>query len=266
MNKTLTCILVGGASALAGAVAGYFFCKKQMQDSFDEELSNAVNEELSRIRSRREEKKVENSSEYSEEESDASEPTDVDILAVKRLIYDEFGDENALDNCRVDILARTLSDCNKRHLSPEETEKELIDMMAQFEHPKDDDEEEETELAEVVDEEDLIDYEEPQRVMSEWDGKPPMVISLEDYRALPPYFEFLTFHYFEEDDVLIDDKDMIVDDVEAVVGDALVHFDEEPDDGDCVYVVNGSYGDAIEIVRMHAAYTDWNGWGNYHGR
>lgn len=259
MNKTLTYILVGGASALAGAVAGYFFCKKQMQDEFDKELSDAINEELAKIRNRREETKVSNSSEYGEEESH-TEVNEETIEEAKRLIYDEFGDEDALNDCRVDILANTLVDCSRRGLSQEETQKELADLMAQFESPQDDDPDET-----YLDEDDLIDYEEPQRVMEEWEDKPPMVIPEEDYRALPPYFDPLTFHYFEEDDVLIDDKDMIVDDVDNIVGDALIHFDENENDGDCVYVVNGPMGLAIEIVRMHVAYTDWNGWGSYRG-
>lgn len=258
MNKTVIYILVSGASALAGGVAGYFLCKKRLQDKFDEELSDAINEELASIRKARaeEKKKIEADAEAIEEVNEVDDEKDI-----YQMVYDEFmtqAEESGtpLNEYRVSLLTNCLVDSRKKGLSSEETYEAINKMMAEAESPEEDDEEDPD-----IDEETIID-DEPQLVMEEYASNSPEVIPLQDYTALPPYFDFVTFHYFEQDDVLLDDGDMIVDDVDGVVGDGLVHFGEcDENDDDTVYVVNGRMGLAIEIVRMHAAYSEWNGWG-----
>ena len=257
MNKTVIYILVSGASTLAGGVAGYFLCKKRLQDKFDKELSEAINKELSCIRKARaeEKEKAKADTEPVTEANKVEETSDRDIY---QMIYEEFRDQaeesdTPLNEYRISILSNTLVQCRENGCNEQETYEAINKLLAEAESPEEDDSE--------LDEETIMD-DEPQLIMEEYAKNPPEMISIQDYSALPPYFDFVTFHYFEQDDVLLDDGEMIVDDVDDVVGDALVHFGEcDENDDDTVYVVNGRMGLAIEIVRMHAAYAEWNGWG-----
>lgn len=247
MNKTLSYVIVGGASALIGAVAGYIFCKKRMQNLFDQQLADRVNEELASIRESRKSK--------AEEKPTHSRISDEQV---KKLIETTLDcDITDFNPYRYNLLVAEIQRCfEEGRSSADEIEEAIVNVIATFDSPPDDDEE----CNPDIDEEDLGVSEEPQVAMEAYAEGPPHVIPLSDYRNLPPYFEFLTFHYFEEDDVLLDDGDEIVDDIDGIVGDALVHFDEEEDDGDCVYVINGQMGNAIEIVRLHSSYADWSGW------
>lgn len=253
MNKTLSYVIVGGASALIGAVAGYIFCKKRMQSLFDQQLAERINEEISSIRESRKPKKGEEP-----QTKDAKNDSRISDEQIKQLIETTLDcDITDFNPYRYALLAAEIQRCfDEGRSSVDEIEEAIVNLIATFDSPPDDDEE----CNPDIDEEDLGVSEEPQMVMEVYAEEPPHVIPLSDYRNLPPYFEFLTFHYFEEDDVLLDDGDEIVDDIEGIVGDALVHFDEEEDDGDCVYVINGQMGNAIEIVRLHSSYADWCGW------
>lgn len=286
MNKAFTYILVGGASALAGAVAGYIFCKKELQHRFDKELEDAINEEISAIRKRNKrpagEEKDESTSDRmvdgiqaglpivkqaarkvaestlaaAKEALGVVSPSKEFIAHAEDLIRNEFPDES-LNGYRVMTVASAMAQWMDEGLTDDEATERLNELMASFEYPTEDDEDPN------VDEDDIED-EDPQAVMEEYMDKPPEIVSEHDYRRLPPYFDFVTFHYYEEDDVLTDDKDMVVDDVDRVVGDALTHFGPEAaemndGDDDVVYVVNGDYGLAIEIERIHSSYEAWLG-------
>lgn len=258
MNKIFSHILVGGASALVGAVAGYFFCKKKMQDEVDEAVSERVNEELAKIRKTKSEEKDDVEAHVAENPFDEA----AMYNAARNVIYTEFKDEG-LNDYRVALLAQCLVDCQKEGLNEDETDAKIHALLAETECPTEDDSpydyDEYPEDEEVSDE-----YNEPQMIMDEWSEKPPTIVTVHDYSRLPPYFEFLTYHYFEDDDTLIDDGDELIDDIDRIVGDALVHFGEcDPKDDDTVYVVNGRMGLAIEIVRYHSAYSEWTGWGSY---
>ncbi len=250
MNKTLSYILVGGASALAGVVAGYILCKKRLEIKFQEELSEAVNKELEGIRASKKE-------EHPDKPHVVVNPLDyVQESDIYQMIYDEFAEEaekagKPLNSYHVSLLAQCLMTCRENRFTEEETKIAIEKLMAEMGSPDDDEEDD-------IDEDGA---EEPQLVMEEYQNNPPEVIPLEEYSCLPSYLTTLTFHYFEEDDVLIDDGDMVVDDIDDVVGDALVHFGDGSDDDDTVYVVNGRLGLAIEIVRLHSSYSGWNGWG-----
>lgn len=239
MNKTLIYILVSGASALAGGVAGYFICKKRLQEKFDNDLVEAINKEIESIRKTRElEKDI-------PKDEDDSQTHKLERDAVVDLIYEQFP-QVSLDSDRVDAIVEKLVECNDRGLSEEAMIEELGDFLDE---------------QGFMDEDPEAEDEGPNfnSIMADYRGRIE-VIPLSDYRNLPPTFDFVTYHYFEEDDVLIDDGDLVIDDVDATVGDALLHFDEEEDDGDTVYLINGDYGLAIEVIRLHSSYSAWNGW------
>lgn len=254
MNKTFTYILISGASALAGGIAGYIFCKKKMQNKFDEAVADAVDKELKVIKKVREELNAVplvgyHSSNDPEQENNTVDEKKVDNVDIYQMVYDEFTVQAAangvdLNPYRVSMLTACLRGCREKGFDADKTQEAIEKMLAECE-----------ELEEESEGDD--DY----NPMDDFDNEPPHVLPLSDYRELPPIFEFVTYHYFEDDDVLIDDGDEVVDNIDDTVGDALVHFDEEEDDGDCVYVVNGQMGLAIEIVRLHSSYSGWNGWG-----
>lgn len=258
MNKTLFTILVSGASALAGGVAGYILCRKLTYDKIERELNDKFNEELSRIR----QANIERNKKAEAEETPVVEEPNYEEQA-RDFIYALMGDEAEAEGViinadRVRDVSRVISMAVKDGCDSREISARVEEYIAGYEHPEED-------LPEGVDEyEHLSDEELPQAQWDEWQEKGPYVIPLAEYTALPTIFEFLTFQYFEEDDVLIDDGDMIVDDVEGTVGDALHHFGDEAAewndcDDDTVYVVNGRMGLAIEIVRIHNSYQEWAG-------
>lgn len=246
MNKTLSYILVGGASALIGGIAGYIFCKKKLQDKYDEAVTEAINKELEKIRKARRKETT---------------PNDIDdkiknnryanfyIKEAKKVIYEMFPNET-LSEYKVVLVANCLLECHEQSLDEIATSDKLNELFASFESPQDD-----------IPEEDLgTSYEEDniQAVMDDYASHPPHVISEEEYASLPPAFDFLTYKYFE-DDILIDDgDDEIITNVEEVVGDALVQFG----DNDMVYVINGKQAMAIEIIRMNCTYQAWSGLGD----
>lgn len=236
MNRTFTYILVGGASALIGGLAGYFFCKKQFQDKFDDALSDAINEELGKIRrNKTREKTVDFDIHKNEFRKEA-----------KELFQITFPDRE-LNPYQEVLISTCLEECYANSLDSLETEEKLNELFASFESPPED-----------IPEEDLGEsYEDDaQAVMDDYASQPPQVISQEEYAALPPYFEFLTYKYFE-DDVLVDDGEEIITDIEGIVGDALEYFNSD----DSIYVINGQHGTAIEIIRMNSTYAAWIGFG-----
>lgn len=81
----------------------------------------------------------------------------------------------------------------------------------------------------------------------------PYVISPDEFSMFSDYdTETLTF--YEEDEVLADERDEKIVNVESIVGDALNHFGEYEDD--VVYVRNERLKIDIEISRDPTAYSD----------
>lgn len=248
MNKTLSYILVGGASALIGGIAGYIFCKKKLENEFKDAVAEKVNEELRVLRERKGSSVDEKRDEYNKDRNYI-------FSQAKELIYQQFPGQT-LNEYKVSLVAACLQDCYEQNLHGNEIEEKLNELFASFESPQDDIPEEDlgTSYETMYDafEEDNI-----QSVMDDYASHPPRVISEEEYASLPPAFDYLTYKYFE-DDILIDDGDDIITNVEELVGDALVQFG----DNDTVYVLNGKQAMAIEIVRMNCTYQAWSGLGD----
>lgn len=249
--KPITTICLCGASALAGGIAGYFIRKKICERDFKQKVADAVNEELESIREDRKNPHkpftIEEIEKYVGDEKDNIVDEEFEYARVRAVIEQEFGDLDGFNEDRVNALTQCLTNCRKMGLDEDQTDLAIKKLLAETESPEEDEDEE--------------DGENPQVVMEDYQNEPPKVIPLDEYSSLPPYFEFLTYHYFENDDVLIDDGDEIVVDIDRIVGDALVHFGEcDEKDDDTVYVVNGQMGLAIEIERVHSAYSHWTGW------
>lgn len=248
MNKAIFGLIVGGASALAGLVSGYFLCKKVTVNKLEEQYEKALNDEIASIRETRrkmDEIKAKQSSEHEEKTAPYIVQPPVQIANVDRvqtLMNEGYSYRDAFEKARQSREAD----------------------LAALEYPEEDDEEEDDDRAtEEEMEEDL------QNVMEYWSERGEngiAVISLEEYRKLPPYFEFKTWHYFDVECVLVDDTEMIVEDVSFTIGDEAVQLlgsDEAANmaegDRDCVYVVNTNMSLAIEVGLMHKSFVEWSG-------
>lgn len=82
----------------------------------------------------------------------------------------------------------------------------------------------------------------------------PYVIIEEDWEADTQANKY-HWLYYEEDDVLTDDKDRIVPDYEDNIGsEALSSFGESSDDPDVVFIANDDENNMYEIIRIHGSY------------
>ena len=66
-------------------------------------------------------------------------------------------------------------------------------------------------------------------------------------------FVGLTYTYFNEDDILLDEGDDVVDKPEELVGDMLSHFDDRQE---VMYVRNNALGIDFEIIRRFSSYAE----------
>lgn len=244
MNRAFTYILVGGASALVGAISGYALCKHDLEKHYENLFELRVNEEIARLRKVNETiHKTDN--EPKEEKVDDQNP-----------IFETTLDEPlSVNRYRAKIASTKTAEWQRQGLSDDEINQNLEKLYAEMEYPEEEDDEESPYLETEEDEE-------PQNTMSWWAEQPVTLLSEQEYVSLPPHFVFVTFRYFSGDDVLVDDEDMVVENVEETVGEALNHFGDpayQYDDDDTVYVVNGSMGIAIEIARSEGSYTEWSG-------
>jgi hypothetical protein len=82
----------------------------------------------------------------------------------------------------------------------------------------------------------------------------PYVITEEEFEMQEQANKY-HFVYYEDDDVLTDDKDRIVPDYEDNIGiEALSCFGESSDDPDVVYIQNDDENNVYEIIRIHSSY------------
>lgn len=253
MNKNY--IFVGGASALAGFVVGYLFCRKRYKDKFELEVNKAIDEEIARIR----ELNAIKSEPVKSEENPYILPCEVSMIqkdgSIPQFVADTFasdGEYSLEKRAEYEVIFRQMGYTDE----DVNTWLQHYDEIAgEQEHPEEDDaqdhENEELENPEMMHEEEF------------WSKSPPEVISLDEYQNLSPYFSFVTFHYYEGDDTLVDDGDEFVDNIIGTIGNALDYFGDRAvelsGDEDAVYVRNGRLGLAIEVVRMHASFAEFYG-------
>lgn len=239
MNKTTLSIIVGSASAVVGAVAGYFVAMKYLDTKYSAVYEEKLNTELSNIRKAQQKQE---------------ERRNKDSVWVSRADLNDLG----------------IVPTDGKPIEMTETEYHKIRREAMT--PSEEDIYQKSDSDEVVELDNDGDPIDPSEVADEywmdtpdfWDDKPATIISLDEYRDLPSYFDHVTFHYYAEDDTLVDDGDQIVDDITRFVGEALTRFGPEAaaladGDEDAVYVVNGKINLAIEVVRLNQSYASYMG-------
>lgn len=222
MNKVLSYILVSGVSLAVGAIGGYFYAKKTLEDRLYCEMEKRINDEIDRLAQR--------SHIETRETKDA-------VVSMKAR-----GMEQVIEKYN----AASKSSPNPYRVA---VQKQMCDDDP-YDGSDPEEEDDEAEFDAIEDEAHLT--------MSQWNQEPE-VVDEETYINLPTYFTCVTFQYFDEDDTLIDEAEEPVIDPELYIGDALNRFGELSDNPDHVYVVNGSMGLAIEVIRLHASYTKWAG-------
>lgn len=244
MNKTTLSIIVGSASAVVGAVAGYFVAMRYLDAKYSAIYEEKLNTELSNIRKvkpKQEERRNKNS------------------VWVSRDNLKDLGIIPS-DGKPIELTETEYHKIRREAMKPSEDSDEGEVIGGSNWNPDSvvlDENGDPIDQSEVADEYwmDTPDF---------WEGKPATVISLDEYQDLSSYFDRVTFHYYAEDDTLVDDGDQIIDDITRFVGDALTRFGPEAaaladGDEDAVYVVNGKLNLAIEIVRLNQSYASYMG-------
>jgi len=87
------------------------------------------------------------------------------------------------------------------------------------------------------------------------DEKAPYIISAEEWDDTISAFVQKTVLYYEVDNIYCDDQEVPIDDPENMfVPNAHLHFGQESNDPDAVYISNPGRSEMYEILRMRASY------------
>lgn len=85
----------------------------------------------------------------------------------------------------------------------------------------------------------------------------PYVISVKEFMEDRDEYDKITITYFEDDDVLCDEREEVIPNVEATVGsNALTSFGELSEDSKIVYVRNERTSTDFEVVRDTRSYAE----------
>ena len=183
-------------------------------------------------------------------EKKANERADREIEAMKRKYYDlpskeiEEPEPKLSQNTPEDVRKALISNFNKPSLS-ELHEK----VMAEIEHPRDDEEEDEEREADLKSEE-FNDYYEKNKT------RPPKIISVKDLGDYPEEFDETEWLYYNGDDVMATEDGEVIEDYERFIGDSLDKFDFRNNAEESLLVVSFEYATIYEITKMFRAYSD----------
>lgn len=117
------------------------------------------------------------------------------------------------------------------------------DRLADYEHPRDDEQDE--------------DYEYEQKKYEPSSNEKPYIISIDEYTEENTHYDKLTLYFYEDDEVLTEDNEEMIEDVEAIVGNyALNCFGENSGDPEVVYVRNDRLQIDYEVIRLSKSYKE----------
>ena len=83
----------------------------------------------------------------------------------------------------------------------------------------------------------------------------PFLITKESYEEDYDHFDKISVIYYDEDDVVADDRGEVISNIEEVIGLEFVDAFGDEDDPNVVHVRNGRLGSDYEILMCHSTYT-----------
>lgn len=114
----------------------------------------------------------------------------------------------------------------------------------------------ETTPEEVTETEDVVEDEEEEEVVVR-NPNEPYVISVKEFMEDRLEYDKVTLSYFEDDDVLCDEREEVIPNVDATVGsDALTKFGVLSEDSKIVYVRNERTKTDFEVLRDSGSYSE----------
>jgi len=139
-------------------------------------------------------------------------------------------------------------------LAKEQAKSERIAYNNKYVSPEDEEVEDEAPNDDPPDE---YYYDDQEKYDKQRKFRKPYIITGEAYDNENLHYDKLSFGYYVEDDVLVDDNEDIVTGISETVGDeALVSFGDDSDDPDIVYVRNEGVSADIEIIRIEESYKE----------
>lgn len=259
MNKTVL-ILAGVSlvSAAAGAVGGYYYAKNKLWGEFSERLEDEVAKETL------ETKKFYRDLYKKEYET----PED----AVRDLIPGGLTGDNKFNNTSVtnETLQRVLVGLKymdgdpsekepeprkgpeERHLAapaqktPEDVRAKHLEAINEQPKPV------ETNIFEEV----RVEQHLPEDFNNERNPEKPYIISVDDFMHAEVGYPQLTFTFFEEDGMLVDEDERVIDTVEETVGLQNLQFGYLSKDPNVVYIRNEKTGYDYEVLRHQGSYAE----------
>lgn len=230
-NDTLKIVLGTTSGLLVGGLAGYLVTKKLLKTQFEELLDQEVAEVKEYYKNLNEEKKEE-------------------VIPEESVV--EVSEE-------VEILKNAKSIMKTHGYSVEYEEDREVEVDSET-HVKDDGSTYTVQSAGYVESNkvipgltngDVIDYTSPEfkEMVANRDADYPYVITVDEYMDDCPEFEKQCVSYFEEDDILSDERDIIIDDVESTIGvENLAYFGKYSKDNDIVYIRNERISVDFEVA------------------
>lgn len=232
-------ILIGAACGFAGGFASGFLFHKKLNDVQFEEISEEQMKEIEQKVSAAKEK-----AETKKEEKELPEnlPEDPDKLKLALQGKKPFIEADAEQKQAYEKLWKAT-----KEYSNEENANEL---PTQEDIPEEEFTQEEylSQLEQEAEKEAADEYVEP-----------PHVIGLADFYNDRPENDKITIHWYEPDNVWLDENEEIIPDIKSYIGmevKSLFASNTPDDDPDVRFVRNDRYGSDYEIIRHHAGFRE----------
>lgn len=130
---------------------------------------------------------------------------------------------------------------------------DVLEGLEYLAHEEKTDEEDDDDIQEIEEESEAI----PVGNLFERNKNEPYVIPVAEFMNDSNSFDKITITYFEEDDVLCDEREEVIPNVEGTVGnDALTKFGYMSDDEKIVYVRNERLKTDFEVLKEEKSYAE----------
>lgn len=245
MMKALIIFVFGAAT---GSVAAFFGTKKYMEKKFERvsEENKELKEYLDFLRSKDEAGELAQNLGYTAKDGDAqNEAVKADGgKKEKKVDYTKFYKEVS-DATNGLFSAGDIKNADERLSKAAAETKAMEQILAEEQHPEDDESEE------VVDK-DEYDLNEAMELLNNTKRK-PIVIGPSEFDNYP-YMDKTTLYYYQPDDVLATENDEELDDPDALLGEVFEQSGFKTNDEEVIYIRNFSRGTDYEIGKVFSPF------------